>query len=278
MEKKIPWQPFNVILVVSPEISKPIERHIGFLGERSKEILVKGNNFKKEISVVIERKGYKLPISQKTVESPNSLRIILNLRNAPLGKYRLALHNKKGKKLVVPDFLTVKEREKPNTENWDIVKRSLAFPGWGEIYAGNKYTKSSYKYRGIAYSTLFLATLFYNLKLRQNFENKNKEIQTTFISGTSAMALTPEDNETARAALALTTLTRTQTQKNKMVKISSQSSTAIQLLLGIYLLQLFDAYRIQSVSNRTGFQINFYERKLSSFQEMKYDVYYEFEF
>ena len=286
VESKTKWLPFNVILVQSPEINQPIKRHTGIRGDKAKEIVIKGKNFEKETSIELEQNGYKIPIIKKVVEDQNSLQVALNLSESPIGKYRLSLHNKRGKKLVVPSFLNVKEPKvvKPKeTENWEIVMRSLAFPGWGELFAGKKYTNSSYRNRGIVYSSVFVTALLYNINLRQNFQKYNTKVAKTFKQGSTSMVLTSEDDEGGRTAIALATTSRLQTQKNKMAAISSQSNNATQFLVGIYLIQLMDALFINRnvnkiIPNKTGLNISIEKTTFSPFRESRYDMYYEFEF
>jgi hypothetical protein len=270
------WSPLNVILVLTPKI-KDQQHRLKTLPE-IQELQVEGENFEEGILVFISSDTGKIPIKKMVRLNEKKIHLVIDLKEIPVGKYDLKLVSSRGKTAISKNYILLSETEltektKHKFKNWEILLRSSIVPGWGEIYAGNQYENSGWKLRGIVYSSLFFTSFLYQEKLKADYRSQTSSLNNMFALG--AAGILAGGNQ---KALALGTSYSLLQSKKNIQQTVSMHNTMSHLLVLVYLVQVVDAYFINtgvnSLLEEKKLQVNLGQQEFLTGKENTYRIYY----
>lgn len=269
VESEGTWSPLNVILVLSPEIEKQTQIIKNYPQKQS--LIIKGKNFEKGIAAKLYSNEKEVTIQKIEVINQNMLKIDIHIQDNQTGNYSLKLKNERGKEAIAESYLTVNdanltEKAKVAVQKWEILLRSSVAPGWGQIYAGEKYNNSNHSIRGYIYPTLFVSAILYKIYINNAFQKDVKSIQSLARTGIAA-GLVVQTNEDVNYA-PLVVIPSLLQKKSHAQDLSEKNEKINSLMIGVYLIQLADAFWINKSRNdkleQSGFQMN-YEKQKSLF-------------
>lgn len=288
------WKSLKVIQVFEPKVIKP-KKIILEKGRKNPPIIIKGKHFEEDIEIYFQSIDYRIFANNTITKSDSEIKITKDLSDLPSGVYQLKLKNPHSKEVVYPNFLIIKERgtttkpdkqqEIASSKNWEIVKRSALFPGWGQYYAGESYRTNSHKYRGIVYASLFVLSGFYTYKTYLDYTNKENSLKNNaryFLARNIAFS-----SDLRRVSI-LDGMHQLKRSSSKLNKLNNKHQEAKYLMLGIYLIQLIDAIILQDeysekeeASNGFKVEINYnpiVRNQEEIILENQYNLYYKFYF
>jgi hypothetical protein len=292
IELESEWIPFSVVEIFTPELKDANTKEIITTDKKNPELNLDGFHFEPGIEVLIESGNHKVTISELKIESENKIRIMLNTDDTPPGVYTLKMKNLKSKESSYPQYLKLEVSSKgkilsKEMQNWEILLRSALFAGWGEVYGGNAYKNSVYKKRGYAYGGLFIVSGVYFLKLLSDFEQSSNQLKKDSLTNIALTAAIPDNLDAAKTFMVFSSANQIISNHNSLKNISNESLKVSYVLIGIYLIQLVDAYFINRDINRiydpppTGFKLDVTRQiSFSNFQKPEENVllYYKFSF
>lgn len=227
------WIPLDIKFSFLPEVIEPLE--INEVNTKAKRISIKlkGINFQEESKVHILNLNEKLPVKILNW-SKEEIELEVDLKNRTKENYSLILENPNNRKFVKENFLEFRDV----INRWEVIKRSILFPGWGQKYRKDKILYYSF------YPILFtgLAIAYY-----VNY-NHNSNLNDKFISDRNNLLLLSSISQ--EQAGNNFRLLNTYTVLNSYELIYSQrnlnesyqmSNTILNGIAGIYLLNLIDA-------------------------------------
>ncbi len=292
VELESEWIPFSVVEIFTPELKDANTKEVITTDKKNPELNLDGIHFENGIEVIIESNSHKIPISELKIETENKIKIILSTADTPPGFYTLKMKNLKSKTSTYPQYLKLEVSSKgkllsKGMQNWEILLRSALFAGWGEVYGGDTYKNSAYKKRGYAYGGLFIVSGAYFLKLVTDFQKNSNNLKKDSLANIALTAAIPDDLETAKTFMVLSSANQIISNHNSLKSISNDSLKVSYVLIGIYLIQLVDAYFINRDMNRlydpspTGFKLDITrEPAYSNYQKPQENLllYYKFSF
>ncbi|MCB1193745.1 MAG: hypothetical protein KDK90_25135 [Leptospiraceae bacterium] len=193
-------------------------------------------------SYVVEIKDQDNKVVAK--EKTTSTKIEIEL---PPGKYKKRIFVQVKTKEYIPSEWSDLElvQKKSFWQKHDVVIRSLAFPGWGQVYAAPKYQQPKYRPRGYIYmslSALLLGFYFYN---RNEYSKEQKEFQQLANNSILFSTLGGNSLYNIQDAYNFYIMNQLNAKQNHANKISQRGSQALAAILLIYTIQLLDSIKIQ---------------------------------
>lgn len=277
------WSPLHVILVLTPEIeNKP---QLIKNAPQKQQLIVKGKNFEKGISAEFysNDKENKIKIQNLEVEDSETIKLSIKMKEDQTGSYTLRLKNERGKEASAENYLTIQnaevsEKAKDKIQNWEILLRSSVVPGWGQIYAGNKYDSPNRTIRGYVFSSVFFSAVLYNLYLYNSFHKIERDIKRDSTIGMIAGlndAMSGNEGDSLSSLVLVPSLLEKKAAADDLVIKNRQTNN---LMLGIYLIQVIDAYFINRDVNakleQEGLQVSYEKNKLFYGEDHRFSVNY----
>jgi hypothetical protein len=240
------WMPLNVVPLYKPEITELQPITIDKFKEY-KETSWNGNHFDPNMEVWLRSERYVLQIKGISIANENQFFIHEKLIDLPIGAYDLILKNPQGAETIYPKAITIVDTTPPRNveKQYEIFKRSVLFPGWGQYYAYTKYGFEGDKTRATIYSSLFLFTGLLSYKYYTDYGLKNRSFD-DFKSGNLGMAtalLNSDDN--TKAGYAIYAISNLQSHQRQLQKIADPFNMAFSILTFTYLINAIDAYFLE---------------------------------
>lgn len=267
IESEGSWSPLNVVLVLTPEIANTPQTIKS--SPQKQRLTIHGKNFDKGMTASLYLGNKEVTIQKLEIENRETLQIDILLEDDQEGIYSLKLKNERGKEARAENYLTitqagVAEKTKEKVQSWEILLRSSVVPGWGQIYAGNKYDNSGRKIRGYAFSSVFFSALLYNIYLKNKSDQLDSEIKNYTSLG---LAIGIGEINSGRDGVASLFVVPALLERKAIAEDIVERNKQMNLLMaGIYLIQIVDAYLINKDVNEKlngeGLQVGYDKRKL----------------
>lgn len=211
------WYPLKVRLARKPVF---VEANVEL---EKREVLVKGENFSREIRAYLRKSGKLISVITK-YKSSSEIELILP-EDLGSGQYDLLLENPRGQQILVENYLNIPEKTGIQEEivsvkrnRLEVLWRSAVLPGWGQIYAQRKV-------KGIFFASAFATAVGYYLYRDLDFLNQEKKYKN--LRGNIY------DPAFRKEFL---------NQREKYLTSASAQNVAFWILLGTYTANLVDAY------------------------------------
>ncbi|HRG47394.1 MAG TPA: hypothetical protein PLX69_15550 [Leptospiraceae bacterium] len=267
VESEGSWSPLNVILVLTPEIENTPQTIKS--SPKKQRLTIHGKNFDKGMTASLYLGNKEVAIQKLEIENREKIQIEILLEDDQEGVYSLKLKNERGKEAKAENYLTitqadVAEKTKEKVQSWEILLRSSVVPGWGQIYAGNKYDNSGRRIRGYVFSSVFFSALLYNIYLKNKSEQVDNEIKNYTSLG---LAIGISEINSGRDGVASFFVVPALLERKAITEdIVERNKQMNFLMAGIYLIQIVDAYLINKDVNEKlngeGLQVGYDKRKL----------------
>lgn len=163
----------------------------------------------------------------------------------PFGKYkkRILTFDRTGE-MVASDWTDLRILKKEDS-NYDIVKRSAVFPGWGQVYSEWTYGTEGSRLRGHTFmilSSIFLGAFFYSAREAENQRNHFNQFATNKVffslaAGDSFFSIQDPYN--------LYVINQLIEKEQIYGRIADRANTSLGLFALVYMIQLTDAFHLQ---------------------------------
>ncbi|MCP5500686.1 MAG: hypothetical protein H7A25_12325 [Leptospiraceae bacterium] len=263
--------------------------------------------------------SYKIEVIDEKGKAVYSKELKNNELMLPLlpGKYkkRLSVYNKLGELSAKTDWTPLNIQDSTNPElspeeqqvlkkeekklqrkemeaysdnyQYEILKRSAVFPGWGQVYAGSMYNSTSQRIRGYFYMGAFvLSGLGYAYALNQ-FQ-KNSQLSAKLMPDLILTYSIPSSDTSTRKLMALRGISNVQSEFSNLSSVANAGNISLGIMGGIYLIQLIDALYLNIFYNgiealpvpavREGFKIDFLKTSYPGNIKNGFFMYYNFNF
>lgn len=222
------WIEIEVKISDIPEIVSPIE--INEISTKAKRVSIKleGKNLFKQSKLFFESKSDSLPV--KIISAfKNELDIEIDTTNRKEEFYNLRIENPKDKKMLKNNYIQFSDP----INRWEVVKRSLLFPGLGQIYRKDKAWHSYFYPISVVY--------FFGVFLRYNYLNQiyRENYTSTLNNAILFSTLTQNENINYLSLQYSYDSLLIQSEINDTNKLANQALTSIGI---IYLFNLVDAF------------------------------------
>lgn len=157
------WHQLKVYRSKTPFLNPGQETKV-LLPHKKLVLLLKGENFMKKTKFIFKNEQNTLPVQEYIRISDKKINIVLELNETFLGKYDVRIVNPYGKEKIYKDFLVLTNRASENDSAELSLFHSLAFPGTGQWYRGNRWWGNI-----LSISTLaFMGSYLYYDQKREN--------------------------------------------------------------------------------------------------------------
>lgn len=260
------WSALLIVEVKDPVLDDPSQKVNIKKSDKLEIFSITGKNFAKEIRVILRSPVYSIRVRDREIKDDSKIVIQENISQLPVGQYDLCLKNPNGSEIVFPKYLTVEKETRTldfSVRTFHVFYRSLAFPGWGQYYAGEKENNASYTKRSYYYWIGLLVPALVAIPYYNEYKNEINRMESLNKTNLKYLAIMPSYLTRAVSMGAyITTTNQERVVRNKRTNFKNMQA----LLLGVYFINLIDAIYIETkLTNKTLVRLSvspFYDSEL----------------